>query len=153
MTREISQPSRFTFPADEAEPVANLTMHSREESDAKLRRSEKPTFDHGTPPVDADLLSQANADHSEPTSPSHVQPAISVTSQRRKKKRGCMTGIFMLGHILASILGLAIGYYLLVSIRPEANFLNLELPGLPLAGPDDATGGTPNPKAIDPAGI
>jgi hypothetical protein len=36
-----------------------------------------------------------------------------------------------MGHIVASTLGLLIGYYILCMIAPQANFLNLSLPGLP----------------------
>jgi molecular chaperone DnaK (HSP70) len=43
----------------------------------------------------------------------------------------------LLGHLLAPVLGLIVGYYILVWQFPEANFLNLHLPGLaaPAASP------------------
>ena len=43
----------------------------------------------------------------------------------------------LLGHLLAPVLGLVVGYYILVWQFPEANFLNLHLPGLaaPAASP------------------
>jgi len=40
------------------------------------------------------------------------------------------TLVFVAGHILASVLGLAIGYYLLCWLNPQMNFLELKLPGL-----------------------
>lgn len=36
----------------------------------------------------------------------------------------------LIGHVLASTIGLVVGYYILCLIRPEANFLNLPLPGV-----------------------
>jgi molecular chaperone DnaK len=35
------------------------------------------------------------------------------------------------GHVGGAVLGLVIGYYILVWIKPSANFLNLSLPGMP----------------------
>jgi hypothetical protein len=36
----------------------------------------------------------------------------------------------LLGHLIAAIVGLTLGYYILCWIRPDANFLDLNLPGL-----------------------
>jgi len=54
------------------------------------------------------------------------------------------------GHILASTAGLVIGYYILCYIAPQANFLNLSLPGLPppaAQSPDNA------PPVVVPPGL
>ncbi len=45
---------------------------------------------------------------------------------RRKKKQGML--VFLIGNVISSILGLLIGYYILVQIRPEMDFLDLNLP-------------------------
>ena len=58
-------------------------------------------------------------------------PSSATPIKRKKKSGGAGIAIQILGHVLFSALGLAIGYYLLVFIRPDANFLNLSLPGMP----------------------
>ncbi len=53
-----------------------------------------------------------------------------IETQPRHAKSNSMFGLYALGHIMASMVGLVIGYYLLCYVRPEANFLDLHLPGL-----------------------
>ena len=39
------------------------------------------------------------------------------------------------GHVVFAMLGLAIGYYILMMLRPEWNVLHLRLPGVRLESP------------------
>ena len=48
----------------------------------------------------------------------------------RRTRRRFKLWFYFLGHIVASVIGLAVGYYLLVQVRPEANFLELEMPSI-----------------------
>jgi len=58
-----------------------------------------------------------------------AQPQSSAAlSGSRVSKVGWI--ISLLGHLIASTLGLAVGYYVLCYIAPHANFLELDLPGL-----------------------
>jgi len=76
----------------------------------------------------------------EPAVPYGAPAAASETlknqRQRSSRKRRLVSGsrrrlfIAVSGHIVASVLGLMVGYYILCLIQPQANFLNLELPGL-----------------------
>ena len=45
---------------------------------------------------------------------------------RRPGSKGMV--VFLIGNVVFSILGLMIGYFLLVQIRPDMNFLNLNIP-------------------------
>ena len=49
------------------------------------------------------------------------------------------------GHVVFAALGLAIGYYILMYLRPEWNVWRLPLPGLKVEGPayDSAAGDAP----------
>lgn len=51
-------------------------------------------------------------------------------SGARRVNRRSATAVTLVGHVIFSLLGLAIGYYVLVWLNPHANFLNLNLPGL-----------------------
>jgi hypothetical protein len=53
-----------------------------------------------------------------------------AASGSRRAGRRSATAVTLAGHVIFSLLGLAIGYYVLVWLNPHANFLNLELPGL-----------------------
>ena len=57
-------------------------------------------------------------------------------SGARRVSRRSATAVTLVGHVIFSLLGLAIGYYVLVWLNPHANFLNLNLPGLH-QGPSD----------------
>jgi molecular chaperone DnaK len=62
----------------------------------------------------------------------------SATLSRSQKKM-----IFDLAkHIASAVVGLAIGYYILCYLRPEANFLNLPLPGIPAPAVEDTNPGS-----------
>ena len=64
------------------------------------------------------------------------RPSFSAAdaSRVRTSARKRMMAANLLGHVVASTLGIALGYYILVWQWPEANFLNLDLPGLPSPG-------------------
>lgn len=66
--------------------------------------------------------------------PTPAQPQTrlsdSPTQHRRQKSKNVGLIVNVLGFFLFSVLGLVIGYYLLVTINPSANFLNLNLPGI-----------------------
>lgn len=64
----------------------------------------------------------------EPKAALKATPIRSGRAVRSKQKAKLL--IQVAGHLVFSILGLFIGYWLLVWIRPDSNFLNLPLPGL-----------------------
>ena len=78
----------------------------------------KPAFQGTSPDPELNLAPAED----KPKQPSY-EPFSTV---RRRRKGGGWW--YIVGHIMASTIGLAVGYYLLVQIRPEANFLNLDLP-------------------------
>ena len=55
-----------------------------------------------------------------------------ATAGRFKKTRSSARGIIIMlaGHVVFATLGLAIGYYILMALRPEWNVFHLRLPGL-----------------------
>jgi hypothetical protein len=58
------------------------------------------------------------------------------------------TVINLAGHVVGAVLGLALGYYLLCFIRPDANVLELRLPGIqpPAAQQPNTPKNTPSPS-------
>jgi hypothetical protein len=55
----------------------------------------------------------------------------STASMLRKRKNSPRNlAIIMAGYVFSSLLGLAIGYYILMWLRPELNYWDLRLPGL-----------------------
>jgi molecular chaperone DnaK len=56
-------------------------------------------------------------------------PTFAPLPRRRGRTTTSMV-INVIGHLTASVLGLAIGYYILCWMEPTANFLELNLPGL-----------------------
>lgn len=48
----------------------------------------------------------------------------------RRAASASSKSLIAVGYVLASLLGVAGGYYLLCALNPQANFLNLQLPGL-----------------------
>jgi molecular chaperone DnaK len=77
-------------------------------------------FESQQPATSADV-----AEHSQ----SNDKSLVSVRPRRRIRELSVKTKL--LGHLVAAAIGLAVGYYILCWIRPEANFLDLNLPGLP----------------------
>lgn len=69
--------------------------------------------------------------HLEPTSAATDEPMRHwAPSGARRVSRRSATAVTLVGHVIFSLLGLAIGYYVLVWLNPHANFLKLNLPGL-----------------------
>jgi hypothetical protein len=54
-----------------------------------------------------------------------------VRRKRRRSNSGIRSMINLVAHLMSSVLGLALGYYILCWIKPESNFLHLNLPLLP----------------------
>ncbi len=96
-------------------------------------KSAEPAIDFGAPLVASEILksdqpTEKSSWNLEPELPRNAAPAAKAkvtprATTRRKKKSGL--GLYILGHIIASAIGLVVGYYLLVLIRPELDFLNL----------------------------
>jgi molecular chaperone DnaK len=90
----------------------------------------------GAPQAAADRLKAAfSKQNSADSSTMHasnspeINGGISVRTFRlRRRVQELPTWIRVLGHILAPVIGLAIGYYVLCLIRPEANLLDWPLP-------------------------
>jgi molecular chaperone DnaK len=63
--------------------------------------------------------------------------ATDPSGERLKKNRTTPKKIVVLltGYVVSAILGLAIGYYILLMLRPELNVLQLRLPGIRPAAP------------------
>ncbi|MGD9645257.1 MAG: Hsp70 family protein [Pirellulales bacterium] len=60
-----------------------------------------------------------------------TETAARPAGSMRKISRRNATAVMLIGHVIFSLLGLAIGYYVLCWLNPHANFLQLDLPGLP----------------------
>lgn len=72
--------------------------------------------------------------------------ASSANSRSAAQSRSQKKLLFDLAkHIVSAVVGLAIGYYILCYLRPEANFLNLPLPGVPAIAPENTN---PGPTAL-----
>ena len=63
--------------------------------------------------------------------------AMLPSADEHRRSERLPLSIQLLGHGIAAMLGLAIGYYILCWIRPESNVLNLDLPGI--ERPEDNT--------------
>ncbi len=99
------------------------------------RRQTEPAVPFGAPQAAAGVLNSTFGKESygpdtviDESSQTNGEPLISHRPRRRI--RGLPIQIKILGHLLASVIGLAVGYYVLCWISPESNFLNLELPGI-----------------------
>ncbi|WP_425397818.1 Hsp70 family protein [Aeoliella sp.] len=68
----------------------------------------------------------------EPTREAEQISTPVVPTIRRRSVRGTSLPVVvhMLGHLIAGLVGLSLGYYALCWVRPDLNFLNLELPGI-----------------------
>lgn len=78
----------------------------------------------------------AGSDTHAATAPAEAGPRQWAPSGARRVSRRSATAVTLVGHVIFSLLGLAIGYYVLVWLNPHANFLHLNLPGLH-QGPSD----------------
>ena len=57
-------------------------------------------------------------------------PASSETVLRPKNKKGLKVWYYLAGYIISATVGLSIGYVLMCMINPEADFLNIWVPGV-----------------------
>jgi molecular chaperone DnaK len=111
-------------------------------ADAKAKPSLEPAVEFGAPRAAADTLQTQfrSPSPSSPAAPAELEaaaPAVRSAGQnaasairlRRKqaKRRFIVNSI---GHVLAALFGLSLGYYALCWVRPDLNFLNLKLPGV-----------------------
>jgi molecular chaperone DnaK len=84
---------------------------------------------HANQASDSALAEASAADDAEALA--DEAPRQWASSGVRRVSRRSATAITLVGHVIFSLLGLAIGYYVLVWLNPHANFLHLDLPGLP----------------------
>ncbi len=95
------------------------------------KRSHPPHSPHATPRSEP-LFQEIPA----------AEPAATLaTSGRGPARSAGHWYVQPLIHVLAGVVGLALGYYALCYVRPDLNFLNLSLPGLSNA-PDNGEGGS-----------
>ena len=83
----------------------------------------EPVIPYGAPKAAADTLKSEFSKKPVPVTNSSDDETIRLRKQIRM-------AIFVTGHVVASFLGIALGYYILCWIRPSANFLNWDLPGI-----------------------
>lgn len=82
---------------------------------------------------DGDELAFAPSETVSESPSDNSMPSISEPrySSRARPQRSVRSAVLQaIGHLLFSLLGLALGYYILCWLKPEANFLDLPLPGL-----------------------
>ena len=138
----------MNFIFDEDDPFADVDpiLFENESPNPKRVGSENPAFDFGAPMMASELLKDQFSPKKKPrfrespemasTSSAKKSRTPSVNRMKRQKKilktaRRLFGRIaYILGHLVASAVGLAIGYYLLVQVKPEANFLELDLPSI-----------------------
>lgn len=127
-----------------------------------------PAVDYGAPLAAAEALkgrqsqthdAQTRPAPQEPSTESDqgdasvVAPRIGTSSmrvrRRRRRRRGLDLGRWIAGHVVAAAVGLAVGYYLLCLLRPDLNYLGLELPGVqPPENPERSTPALPRPPTL-----
>ena len=90
-----------------------------------------------SPGVAEQAAPHSSAPHSQASEPPHVSmtpPNRSAQQARARKKM-----VFHLAkHLVSAVVGLALGYYILCFLRPEANFLQLPLPGVSPVAPGES---------------
>ena len=118
---------------DEAVADSDPVMFEDASPAPKRVESEKPAYDFGAPQKASEILKEDRAaeqskpwrlEEEFPQTKRTAKNVETVTSSSHKRKSSGM-GVYILGHFLASAIGLVIGYYLLIQIRPEMDFLNL----------------------------
>ncbi len=85
----------------------------------------------GSIPAQSAETAQAAADGFE----LDVGPGTSGERYRKRTSAGRKIAIMLTGHVVFALLGLVIGYYILMILRPEWNVLQLRLPGVRLERP------------------
>jgi molecular chaperone DnaK len=126
----LSELEREQLPAREAAP-------SPLETSQNYRPTSEPAVPFGAPQAAADRLKAAFSEENSPElSTKHAENSGSTVNVRvrsfplRRRVRDLPMWMRIVGHIMAPAIGLAIGYYVLCLIRPEANIFDLHLPGL-----------------------
>jgi molecular chaperone DnaK len=86
------------------------------------------------PPLPVSMATGPAADGEVDAGQMYFDPSAGVSSSAaRPKKRGSgprKTSIMLAGHVIFAVLGLLIGYYILMWIDPRFNTLHIRLPGL-----------------------
>jgi molecular chaperone DnaK len=91
----------------------------------------EPTHESSSADTETASNEAVTGRHLEPTSAATDDPSRQwAPSGARRVNRRSATAVTLVGHVIFSLLGLAIGYHVLVWLNPHANFLNLNLPGL-----------------------
>lgn len=118
-TRQASQPFRGSDDSSRAGAASSGA------ATAQLEAKPKPA----TKSESAPALKAASVEKPEfkPATP----PPLNTVPRRVGGRSTTSMVVNIIGHFTASILGLAIGYYILCWMKPSANFLELNLPGLP----------------------
>ncbi|MCA9265933.1 MAG: Hsp70 family protein, partial [Planctomycetales bacterium] len=106
---------------DEDEELIEFEIDDADEPN-RLELESAPALPYGAPQAAADEL-QRSAPQLTP-----IAPRIRTTPRRRTRHSILIN---LCGHLIASLLGLVMGYYILCWLRPDMNFLQLSLPGLP----------------------
>lgn len=120
--------------------------NSKSTTDSRKQRTNlDPAIDEGAPLAAAEEIKRrvrdrnASAETSQSertkiTSLGDSEPApkpVATPVARRRGRPKSHLIVNLIGHMLAPIVGLTLGYYGLVWARPDLNFLELDLPGLP----------------------
>jgi molecular chaperone DnaK len=99
---------------------AQLARHAQHRAaQAPLRRPAMPAVSRVGPPP-----AQAGGDGFE------LKVSTPTDRFRKSGASGRKIAIMLAGHVVFATLGLAIGYYILMLLRPDLNVLNLRLPGM-----------------------
>lgn len=85
------------------------------------------------------LVSPGQAGAQAAVPPAPIGPPAARSPQHRSG--GSSMLLTLVGYVVFSVLGLICGYYLLCWANPDANFLNLRLPGIELPSDQEATDG------------
>lgn len=125
-----------------ATPVSAPPMPVTTASVAPLRQAPVPAAAGGVPAQHG--ASAAAAASQRAGAAGGAQTAHAARAARRAESRSSGS-LIAAGYVLAALLGAAGGYYLLCALNPQANFLNLRLPGLrqPADAPAVETDKTP----------
>jgi molecular chaperone DnaK len=150
-----SQPAMAAAPAEMAAKMKPIALQPAAQTAAPSQGSAVGTPAVPMSPIGggarlrSDFAEQAGSASQAPADPYAGQvlagnmSSSSVNSRSAAHSRSQKKMIFDLTkHIVSAIVGLAIGYYILCYLRPEANFLNVPLPGVPAIAPENTNPGT-----------
>lgn len=92
-------------------------------------------IDHGAPLAASNKLKSETLSTKPSTEETDDPPSRPVKQEFRKVHNSRQQELSivgkLLGHVIAGFVGVALGYYLLCWVRPDLNFLEINLPGLP----------------------